>query len=325
MAINNNNLKQFNVQHYAGPVSRLPAKLPFGDFYFAEDIGVLYKYNYEELPISLGGAGGGTSYQRAETFSTLVDGSSIGDLAYVNTSEGTVWLPGTFGGSYYASGWYLWNGSLWISDRNSIANQFETNINSLNTKVDKVSGKELSSNDLTNALKTQYDSNTSWINTNGDNLIDHKNSVSNPHNVTKSQVGLGSVDNTSDLNKPLSSATILALNSKVNTAIGERLINASEIIKLSNTVGINTGDFLLSDDLIIQTASKQNTTFINNVFTFANTADYTNNTKTLVYTGSLLTSAIHLFRYDSKDWTVSYTYNYIVDVYSGVTKTITKT
>ena len=34
----------------------------------------------------------------------------------------------------------------------------------------------------------------------------HKADQSNPHNVTKQQVGLGSVDNTSDVNKPLSNA-----------------------------------------------------------------------------------------------------------------------
>ena len=39
----------------------------------------------------------------------------------------------------------------------------------------------------------------------------------NPHEVTKEQVGLGNVDNTSDLNKPISTATQLALDSKIPT------------------------------------------------------------------------------------------------------------
>ena len=38
----------------------------------------------------------------------------------------------------------------------------------------------------------------------------------NPHNVTKSQIGLGNVDNTSDLNKPISTATQIELNKKIN-------------------------------------------------------------------------------------------------------------
>lgn len=44
----------------------------------------------------------------------------------------------------------------------------------------------------------------------------HLTNTSNPHSVTKSQVGLGSADNTSDSAKPVSTATQLALNSKLN-------------------------------------------------------------------------------------------------------------
>lgn len=42
----------------------------------------------------------------------------------------------------------------------------------------------------------------------------HTGSTSNPHGVTKTQVGLGSVDNTSDADKPISTATQTALNAK---------------------------------------------------------------------------------------------------------------
>ena len=44
----------------------------------------------------------------------------------------------------------------------------------------------------------------------------HIASSSNPHSVTKAQVGLSNVDNTSDANKPVSSATQTALNLKAN-------------------------------------------------------------------------------------------------------------
>ena len=40
----------------------------------------------------------------------------------------------------------------------------------------------------------------------------------NPHGTTKEDVGLGNVDNTSDLNKPISNATQNALNSKENSS-----------------------------------------------------------------------------------------------------------
>ena len=47
---------------------------------------------------------------------------------------------------------------------------------------------------------------------------EHINSTNNPHGVTKAQVGLGNVDNTSDANKPISTATQAALDKKANQA-----------------------------------------------------------------------------------------------------------
>lgn len=48
-------------------------------------------------------------------------------------------------------------------------------------------------------------------------LNDHIADKNNPHEVTKAQVGLGNVDNTSDLDKPISTATQTALSSKQDT------------------------------------------------------------------------------------------------------------
>ena len=45
-------------------------------------------------------------------------------------------------------------------------------------------------------------------------LTAHTGNTGNPHSVTAAQVGLGNVDNTSDLNKPISTATQTALNDK---------------------------------------------------------------------------------------------------------------
>lgn len=55
------------------------------------------------------------------------------------------------------------------------------------------------------------------------NLETHINNKSNPHEVNKDQVGLGNVDNTSDANKPISTATQNALNSKFNASDGNAL------------------------------------------------------------------------------------------------------
>lgn len=47
--------------------------------------------------------------------------------------------------------------------------------------------------------------------------ISHLTNTSNPHGVTKTQLSLGNVDNTSDASKPVSTATQTALNAKEPT------------------------------------------------------------------------------------------------------------
>ena len=61
-------------------------------------------------------------------------------------------------------------------------------------------------------------------------IANHIADKANPHSVTKAQVGLGNVDNTSDLNKPVSTATQSAINAKateitesVNTLISGKV------------------------------------------------------------------------------------------------------
>ena len=100
----------------------------------------LYNLNdleYKFYERSLDGTIGGTVVaQKAPQYSDLTDGEEVGDMAYVNQSEGTPWLPGTVGGTYYPAGWYLWNGTAWISDRNNITNQLQLNTQGLADKAD---------------------------------------------------------------------------------------------------------------------------------------------------------------------------------------------
>ena len=56
------------------------------------------------------------------------------------------------------------------------------------------------------------------LNTVASDLAAHESNTSNPHNVTKAQVGLSNVDNTSDINKPVSTAQQTALNLKEDLA-----------------------------------------------------------------------------------------------------------
>lgn len=108
-----------------------------------------------------------------------------------------------------------------------------TDVNAgLATKVDKVTGKSLVSDTqitkleglsdqatttaaIADAKKAGTDAQTS--------ITSHTSNTSNPHGVTKAQVGLGNVDNTSDVNKPISTATQTALDGKVDKVSGKGL------------------------------------------------------------------------------------------------------
>ncbi|HWR36004.1 MAG TPA: hypothetical protein VN622_09070 [Clostridia bacterium] len=69
------------------------------------------------------------------------------------------------------------------------------------------------------------------------NIQAHVASFSNPHSVTKAQVGLGNVDNTSDAAKPISTATQTALATKADKA---SIIGAAKTKITYNAQGIVT-------------------------------------------------------------------------------------
>lgn len=84
------------------------------------------------------------------------------------------------------------------------------------------------------------------------NLETHINNKSNPHEVTKDQVGLSEVDNTSDANKPISTATQNALNSKFNASDGnalkQRVDNIPELVATDITVDSDNDSVNISLD-----------------------------------------------------------------------------
>ena len=70
----------------------------------------------------------------------------------------------------------------------------------------------------------------------------HINDTDNPHSVTKAQVGLGNVNNTSDADKPVSSATQAALDEKVDKQTGMGLSQNSYTTTEKNKLsGIESG------------------------------------------------------------------------------------
>lgn len=84
------------------------------------------------------------------------------------------------------------------------------------------------------------------------NLKTHINNKSNPHEVTKDQVGLGNVDNTSDANKPISNATQTALNGKFSAtdgnALKQRVDNIPELVATDITVDSDNDSVNISLD-----------------------------------------------------------------------------
>lgn len=84
------------------------------------------------------------------------------------------------------------------------------------------------------------------------NLETHINNKSNPHEVTKDQVGLSEVDNTSDANKPISNATQTALNGKFSAtdgnALKQRVDNIPELVATDITVDSDNDSVNISLD-----------------------------------------------------------------------------
>jgi len=88
-------------------------------------------------------------------------------------------------------------------------------------------------------------------------MVAHLEDESNPHSVTKEQVGLGNVDNTSDADKPISDATQAALNGKedANTNIQEHIASVNnphsvtkEQVGLGNVDDTSDADKPISDE-----------------------------------------------------------------------------
>lgn len=71
-------------------------------------------------------------------------------------------------------------------------------------------------------------------------LTNHINDKNNPHNVTKEQIGLGNVDNTSDMNKPISTATQMALDKKADVHHSHTMTDITDLEDLPIIKGFVT-------------------------------------------------------------------------------------
>lgn len=96
------------------------------------------------------------------------------------------------------------------------------------------------------ATQSYVDGKVSVVNT---SLNNHTARFDNPHQVTKTQVGLGNVDNTSDINKPVSAATQTAL-ANLNTSL------TSVISVKANTADVDTQLALKANKTDVYTKSE---------------------------------------------------------------------
>lgn len=111
------------------------------------------------------------------------------------------------------------------------------------------SGPYYTKSETDSLLQGKADANNVYTKTQMDDLLEAKATktqlenhildTNNPHNVTKAQVGLGNVNNTSDLDKPISTATQAALNI-MNSAIDTKQQ------KFANTEETGAGDYILT-------------------------------------------------------------------------------
>ena len=115
---------------------------------------------------------------------------------------------------------YFWDGTKWEYLGNTSNQNYATTDTSgiveLATKEETLIGVDAAKAVTPYTLKAGLD-----LKTNNTDFTAHTGNVSNPHKVTKAQVGLGNVDNTSDANKPVSTATQTALNKKADLVDGK--------------------------------------------------------------------------------------------------------
>ena len=136
--------------------------------------------------------------------------------------------------------------------------------------------------------------------------LKHIDRKDNPHEVTKEQVGLGNVDNTSDADKPISNATQSALNTltnNTNNMINQVNENIGIIVgQLNNNIGVITGELnkqILGTQSAIETFKEENKTEHDKINSAINTVKV--ETASAIFTLSAnIGSAINTFREENR-------------------------
>lgn len=192
----------------------------------------------------------------------------VGDRAR-NTTSGEWWDAISIAGA--SSSWTLASSSestTWGNIGGTIGNQADL-ISALNAKasVTDLSTEVTTRANADIALQTNItaEANTARAaeSANANAISDHASSTSNPHSVTKTQVGLGNCDNTSDVNKPVSTAQQEAISAEASARVsGDSLSlkiasNLSDINSASAArINLGLGSSATTDSTAYATAAQ---------------------------------------------------------------------
>jgi hypothetical protein len=171
------------------------------------------------------------------------------------------------------SGNVAWGGIYGnIEDQTDLIGKF----NDVQAEIDDTTGLvdnlEIRLSALGKTVDDNYADLNERVNSNYNAITNHVLDLNNPHEVTKAQIGLSNVDNTSDLNKPISTATQTALNGLDDKiTVNSGLINDLDIrlsalgstvqqdyIELDNKISANSDNISDIQDLIPNQATSSN-------------------------------------------------------------------
>ena len=147
------------------------------------------------------------------------------------------------------------------SKESQLEDKISANTQSIANEVTRATNAET---EISSALQDEVTRATQQENTINSNLQAHTTRTDNPHKVTKEQVGLDKVDNTSDLEKPISTATQQAIdgvsdridgvNTELTNHVGNKL-NPHEVTK--EQVGLGNVDNTSDKDKPISDATQE--------------------------------------------------------------------
>jgi hypothetical protein len=171
------------------------------------------------------------------------------------------------------SGNVAWGGIYGnIDEQTDLSEKFENIQSEIDDTTILIDDLDIRLSALGRTVDDNYTDLNERVNSNYNTITNHVLDLNNPHEVTKAQIGLSNVDNTSDINKPISTATQTALNGLDDKiAVNSGLINdldvrlsalgstvAQDYIELDNKISANSDNISDIQDLIPNQATSSN-------------------------------------------------------------------